>query len=223
MARAAGGARGSVRAALHREPDLGCPQQSGQDAALQLRQDRPTRGRPADRSQAAGPAGLHPGGMGRRVRTPAAVTDHGLRRGRPRPRPQRLQRLDGGRRRQGGTTYGATDEFGHKAVENRVSVHDFHATILHQLGMSFRDLAYERHGLHERLTDQFPARVVTEVLPEPTSPHSTHVRRSALPANGPSGKRVRRLTRRRARPAPPPTACTRARGPGSPGGQLRPA
>ena len=64
----------------------------------------------------------------------------------------------------GGTTYGATDEFGHKAVENRVSVHDFHATILHQLGMSFRDLAYERHGLHERLTDQFPARVVTEVL-----------------------------------------------------------
>ena len=64
----------------------------------------------------------------------------------------------------GGTTYGATDEFGHKAVENRVSVHDFHATILHQLGMNFRDLAYERHGLHERLTDQFPARVVSEVL-----------------------------------------------------------
>ena len=64
----------------------------------------------------------------------------------------------------GGTTYGATDEFGHKAVENRVSVHDFHATILHQLGMNFRDLAYERHGLHERLTDQFPARVVSEIL-----------------------------------------------------------
>ena len=64
----------------------------------------------------------------------------------------------------GGTTYGATDEFGHKAVEDRVSVHDFHATILHQLGMNFRDLAYERHGLHERLTDQFPARVVSEIL-----------------------------------------------------------
>jgi hypothetical protein len=64
----------------------------------------------------------------------------------------------------GGVTYGATDEFGHKAAENRVSVHDFHATILHLLGLNFRDLAYERHGLKERLTDQFPARVVREIL-----------------------------------------------------------
>ena len=64
----------------------------------------------------------------------------------------------------GGTTYGATDEFGHNAEENRTSVHDFHATILHLLGMNFRDLAFERHGLKERLTDQFPARVVSEIL-----------------------------------------------------------
>ena len=64
----------------------------------------------------------------------------------------------------GGTIYGATDEFGHKAVENRVSVHDFHATILHLLGLDFRKLSYSRHGLEERLTDQFPARVVSEVL-----------------------------------------------------------
>jgi hypothetical protein len=64
----------------------------------------------------------------------------------------------------GGTAYGATDELGHKAVENRVSVHDFHATILHLLGMNFRDLVFERHGLKERLTDQFPARVVSEIL-----------------------------------------------------------
>ncbi len=64
----------------------------------------------------------------------------------------------------GGTTYGATDDFGHKAVENRVSVHDFHATVLHLLGLRFRDLFYERHGLQERLTDQFPARVVNEIL-----------------------------------------------------------
>lgn len=63
-----------------------------------------------------------------------------------------------------GTIYGATDDFGHKAVENRVSVHDFHATVLHLLGLEFRDLVYERHGLKERLTDQFPARVVKEVL-----------------------------------------------------------
>ena len=44
----------------------------------------------------------------------------------------------------GGTAYGATDELGHKAVENQVSVHDFHATILHLLGMNFRDLVFER-------------------------------------------------------------------------------
>jgi uncharacterized protein DUF1501 len=64
----------------------------------------------------------------------------------------------------GGMALGATDDLGHKAVENRVSVHDFHATILHLLGMNYRDLAYERHGLNERLTDQFPARVVSEIL-----------------------------------------------------------
>ena len=64
----------------------------------------------------------------------------------------------------GGTIYGATDEFGHNAQENRTSVHDFHATILHLLGMDFRELVFERHGLKERLTDQFPARVVSEIL-----------------------------------------------------------
>ena len=65
---------------------------------------------------------------------------------------------------QGGVTHGNTDEWGHKAVENRVSVHDFHATMLHLLGMNHRDLVYERHGLKERLTDQFPARVVSEIV-----------------------------------------------------------
>ena len=64
----------------------------------------------------------------------------------------------------GGTVHGATDEIGHKAVEDRVSVHDFHATILHLLGMHDRDLTFSRHGLDERLTDQFPARVVSEIL-----------------------------------------------------------
>ena len=64
----------------------------------------------------------------------------------------------------GGTVFGATDDLGFKAVENTVSVHDFHATMLHLLGMNHRDLALERHGLRERLTDQFPARVVKEIL-----------------------------------------------------------
>ena len=64
----------------------------------------------------------------------------------------------------GGTVYGATDDIGYKAVENPVSVSDFHATILHLLGMNFRNLTYQRHGLQERLTDQFPARVISEIL-----------------------------------------------------------
>ena len=64
----------------------------------------------------------------------------------------------------GGTIYGATDEIGYRAVENRVSVHDFHATMLHLLGLNFRELAFERHRLPERLTDQYPAQVVTGIL-----------------------------------------------------------
>jgi len=64
----------------------------------------------------------------------------------------------------GRVAHNATDDLNHKAVENRVSVHDFHATMLHLLGMNYRDLIYQRHGLNERLTDQFPARVISEIL-----------------------------------------------------------
>ncbi len=63
-----------------------------------------------------------------------------------------------------GHVHGATDDIGFKAEQDKVSVHDFHATILHLMGMNHRDLVYERHGLQERLTDQFPARVVSEIL-----------------------------------------------------------
>jgi hypothetical protein len=64
----------------------------------------------------------------------------------------------------GGTAYGATDEIGFRAVENRVSIHDFHATILHLLGLNHRNLLFEREGRSERLTDEFPARVVEEII-----------------------------------------------------------
>ena len=53
---------------------------------------------------------------------------------------------------------------GYKAVENPVSVHDFHATILHLLGLDHEKLVYNRHGLNERLTSVFPASVVKEIL-----------------------------------------------------------
>ena len=63
-----------------------------------------------------------------------------------------------------GYVHGATDDIGYKAVEGRVSAHDFHATMLHLLGLHFRELVYPRSGLNERLTDQYPARVVQEIL-----------------------------------------------------------
>jgi arylsulfatase A-like enzyme len=50
------------------------------------------------------------------------------------------------------------------AVENKVSVPDWHATILHLLGLSHEDLFFEQHGLKERLTGVNPARVVKEIL-----------------------------------------------------------
>lgn len=64
----------------------------------------------------------------------------------------------------GGTSYGTTDEFGHSVVENPVSVHDFHATILHLLGLHHQKLFFERSGLEERLTGIEPPRVIEELL-----------------------------------------------------------
>jgi uncharacterized protein (DUF1501 family) len=55
----------------------------------------------------------------------------------------------------GGTVYGATDEFGAKAVENPVHVHDLHATILNLLGFDHTKLTYRYNGRDFRLTDVF--------------------------------------------------------------------
>jgi hypothetical protein len=63
----------------------------------------------------------------------------------------------------GGMTYGATDEFGYRAVENRVHVHDLHATILHLLGLDHERLTYRYAGRDFRLTD-VEGRVVREIL-----------------------------------------------------------
>ena len=53
----------------------------------------------------------------------------------------------------GGTLYGRTDEIGHKAVVDRVSVNDLHATILHLLGIDHKRLTYRFNGRDFRLTD----------------------------------------------------------------------
>jgi len=63
----------------------------------------------------------------------------------------------------GGTTYGATDEFGFKAVDKPVSVHDLHATMLHLLGFDHERLTYRYAGRDFRLTDVH-GHVLTDVL-----------------------------------------------------------
>ena len=52
-----------------------------------------------------------------------------------------------------GITYGATDEFGYRAVENKMDIHDMHATMLHLLGMDHKKMTYYFDGRDMRLTD----------------------------------------------------------------------
>ncbi len=63
----------------------------------------------------------------------------------------------------GGMTYGATDEFGWHSVENKVHVHDLHATVLHLMGIDHTKLTYRYSGRDYRLTDVF-GNVVTPIL-----------------------------------------------------------
>ena len=64
----------------------------------------------------------------------------------------------------GGVTYGVTDELGFAAVADRVSVPDWHATLLHLLGLEHENLFFLRNGLKNRLTGVNEARVVSEIL-----------------------------------------------------------
>jgi len=63
----------------------------------------------------------------------------------------------------GGTVYGATDEFGFQAVDKPVSIHDLHATVLHQLGIDHEKLTYRYAGRDFRLTDVY-GEVVKDIL-----------------------------------------------------------
>jgi hypothetical protein len=60
-------------------------------------------------------------------------------------------------------TFGATDDFGYQAVDDVIDVHDFHATILHLLGLDHEKLTYYHNGLQRRLTD-VSGRVVHKIL-----------------------------------------------------------
>jgi uncharacterized protein (DUF1501 family) len=64
----------------------------------------------------------------------------------------------------GGMAYGETDEWGHRAVKDVVTHHDYHATVLHLFGLDHARLVYRRGGRELSLTDGKPARVVREIL-----------------------------------------------------------
>ncbi len=63
----------------------------------------------------------------------------------------------------GGFSYGQTDDFGYKAVEDKCHIHDWHATILHLLGLDHQQLTYRYAGRDFRLTDVY-GNVVQEIV-----------------------------------------------------------
>ena len=63
-----------------------------------------------------------------------------------------------------GLAYGATDEFGHHAVEKVVTQHDLHATLLHLFGLDAKKLVYKRGATELTLLDGHDGKVVTDIL-----------------------------------------------------------
>jgi arylsulfatase A-like enzyme len=62
-----------------------------------------------------------------------------------------------------GMVYGETDDFGYNIVENPVHVNDFHATVLHLLGLDHEKLIYKHLGRRYRLTD-VAGKVVNDII-----------------------------------------------------------
>ncbi len=71
--------------------------------------------------------------------------------------------MDGRRGHKGGQTIGKTDEFGLNILEDKIHVHDLHATILHCLGFNHEKLTFRHQGRDFRLTD-VAGKVVTKLL-----------------------------------------------------------
>ncbi len=66
-----------------------------------------------------------------------------------------------------GMTYGKTDDFGHRAVENIVTPNDYQATLMHLFGLDWRQLVYHHNGQEQIITNQRPAKVVSDILASP--------------------------------------------------------
>ena len=103
--------------------------------------------------------------MGRRDGPSARVQDHGAGQ-----KPGRDHNTEGfsiwmaGGGLKSGHIHGATDEFGHRAVENIVTQHDFHATLLHQLGLDQETLHHEVNGRPVALIEPGQGKVVKGIL-----------------------------------------------------------
>ncbi|MCH2397785.1 MAG: DUF1501 domain-containing protein, partial [Pirellulales bacterium] len=63
-----------------------------------------------------------------------------------------------------GGTYGTTDEFGHRAVDNIVNHYDYHKTLLHLFGLSADTLTYKQNGRLQTLLDGQPGQVIPGLL-----------------------------------------------------------
>jgi hypothetical protein len=64
----------------------------------------------------------------------------------------------------GGQAYGATDDFGYRAIAHRTQTADLHATMLHLLGLNHETLTFAHNSRDERLTDVYEARVIRELI-----------------------------------------------------------
>ncbi len=94
-------------------------------------------------------------------RTPIAQIDRGAPGRDHNPHGYTIWMAGGGVK--AGYSHGATDEFGYLAVENKVHMHDLHATILHLLGLDHERLTYRYAGRDFRLTDVY-GRVVQDIV-----------------------------------------------------------
>ena len=126
------------------------PQPQGRARPNSCTRHRQADRRAAARPEAARPAGGHAGASGaassaapRTPRAPTAATT--TTRATPSGWPAAASRA--------GFAYGATDDYGYEAVEDKVHVHDWHATILHLLGLDHERLTYRYAGRDMRLTD----------------------------------------------------------------------
>jgi len=63
-----------------------------------------------------------------------------------------------------GTVYGETDDFSYNVIRDPVHIHDFHATVLHLLGIDHERFTFKYQGLDQRLTGVEPASVVPGLI-----------------------------------------------------------